>query len=153
MKSWAAAVVVILLPAVVTAQDVPPRIPPGEDRTVVVSSGDRAPFTGVLLDTDTSIRHLHRLEWYEFRLELERTSHEAALVALRESYARERTALDASFGREIEGLRLDLREQAAAAVEASAPPEFWETSPFGFIMGVVLSAVLAGAAIAIGVAL
>jgi hypothetical protein len=149
MKSWAALLlVVVLLPRVAAAQDipVPPDIPPGEDVTVGLELGRPAPFRGVLIDVDTSIRQIHRLEWYEFRLRLEIESGLALRTALEESYRRELEGVRSSYEREIEGLRADLREQAATMAAALQPDPFWETPGFGFIMGVLLSAVLVGVA-------
>jgi hypothetical protein len=97
----------------------------------------------VLLDVDTSIRHIHRLEWYEMRLRMEHDTAEAARTAIVESYSRELAAVRTSYDREIAGLRDDLREQAEAFSAAMSPPPFWETGTFGFAMGVLVSMVLA----------
>lgn len=144
MTSWAL-VLVLLLPRSLEAQDLsPPDVPPGEDVTEGLEVGERAPFRGVLLDVDTSIRHIHRIEWLEFRLRLEHDTSSAARVALTESYDRELTLVRASYDREIEGLRTDLREQAATFARALEPEPFWETGTFGFAMGVLVSMIIAG---------
>ena len=154
MSSWAVTVAVLLLPAVVAAQDLDvPRIPPGDDRTVALEANERAPYAGVLLDADTSIRHVHRMEWLEFRLTLERDAHAAALIGIESSYERQLHTLSESYEREIAGLREDLREQAAATAEALAPPEVWETSTFSFMLGLVVSCVLAVVGVALAVSL
>lgn len=144
MKSWVVMAVIFLLHAPVAAQDSPPRIPPGEDVTAALERGAPAPYRGVLLDVDTSIRHIHAMEWLQYRLTLERDTHAAAMIAIEGSYERQLTASSASYEREIEGLRADLLEEAALLQQASQPDPFWETPGFGFVMGVLLSAVLVG---------
>lgn len=145
--SWAVLCTVLLLATRVAAQDVrAPAEPPGDDVMTDLAVGARAPYAGILLDTDTAIRWRNYMTWYRAELALTLRERDAASTIVEESHARELEALRLSYTREIDGLRADLREQATAFAAANQPPEFWQTGSFGFAMGVVVSVLLVGAA-------
>lgn len=104
--------------------------------------GDKAPFDGRLLDTETAARWVAVRVWYQKQLKLDadalrdvmRKQHTAA-VALRVSDT-------ASYKREIMGLRQDLRDQAKAFTRAKKVP-FYKTWAFGLVCGIVLSGAIA----------
>lgn len=126
--------------APVSAQLEPPDIPPGEDHIEALSAGSLAPFDGQLLETDTAIRWANRLRWYRHELQLQTELHAEALVAVQDSREAAIRIVEASYSREIEGLRQDLRDQAETFVKAKRP--FVRTGAFGFIVGVVSAGVL-----------
>lgn len=141
----------LLLAAPGAAQEVPqpPDIPPGEDRIESLALRAPAPFAGMLLDTDTAIRWTHRLEWYRAELQLQLRTSASLLAAERSSHETQLRLVAESFGREIEGLRNDLREQAARyeaeLARLRAPEPFWESWGFAFGMGVLVTGVVVAA--------
>lgn len=126
---------------------VPPAMPPGDDNIVSMQTGDRAQHAGMLLDTDTSIRWLNRLTWWHetFRLHLQ---HDVEIqAAMAASHQRELDQQAASFGREIDGLRTDLRDAVTryeTELAARRNPPFFETWGFAFGMGGLAVAVVVG---------
>lgn len=127
----------------VAAQDVPepPQIPPGEDRIEHVQRGVRAPYEGMLLDMDTAIRWTNQLRWWPETFQLRLLEQQELLEAERNSFRLRLNILDESRTREIEGLRVDLREQAETYERRIArleDPPFWQTGWFGFVCGVVV---------------
>jgi hypothetical protein len=123
----------------------PPDLPPGEDRIEHLTLRAPAPFEGMLLDMDTSLRWTFALEWYRHELGLTIRTHRRELAALDASHERELTIVRESYEREIEGLRGDLRDQATTFAQAQAHEHPWyDTFVFGSIVGVVLSGVLVG---------
>jgi hypothetical protein len=120
----------------------PPVMPPGEDVITELAPGDRAPHEGMLLDTDTAIRWTFRLEWYRNELGLTLRAHRRELAAIEGSAERRLRLQEESYLREIEGLRGDLRAQAAAFATAQGQP-WYDTFLFGSIVGVVFTVVLA----------
>lgn len=149
-----AALLALLLPVGAQAQETAlesllrapltaPAIPPGEDRMVALDQGDRAPFTGILLDTDTAIRWTNALRWWPdaFRLRMDSVS---SAVSLIEQYGDQRLRItEESRQREIDGLRQDLRTQAQQAAQAAERP-WYTTFTFGLVVGVVVAGVLVG---------
>lgn len=140
-----------LLPSPASAQEGAPvpegdvDVPPGEDRIVVAREGTPAPFTGQLFDQPTALRWGNRIVRYRMRIRLL----EQELTVTRDAYEAsitERLRLQSeSYGREIEGLRTDLRDQAARYESELAQhrnPPFYETWGFAFGMGVLLTAVV-----------
>lgn len=125
------------------AADTPPDLPPGDDTIEAVSQGEAAPFQGMLLNTDTAIRWTNRLLWYRQALRLRSEHFDDAVVMIQGSHARELGLIEGSYGREIEGLRQDLRDQAAAFAQ-SQDPAFYETWGFALALGVVLAGTLVG---------
>lgn len=125
----------------------PPDLPPGEDRIEAVAAGVRAPFDGMLLDTDTAIRWTNRLLWWRETFQLRLHEHAAVLEALRRSHDTELTVVRESYEREIVGLREDLRASTlryeAELAERRNPP-FWETWGFAFGMGALAMGVIVG---------
>lgn len=140
-------------PEVVLAQDepveapVPPDEPPGDDRIQPLSARQAAPFDGQLLDTDTAIRWTHRLEWYYDELHLAYRLRATLLAAERRSHEIELRLTTESMQREIEGLRQDLRDQAATAAQALAQARehpWYDTFVFGFVVGVLAVGLVMG---------
>lgn len=134
-------------------QDVPevPAIPEGPDRIESLPEGQRAPYTGMLLDTDTAIRWTNALRWwpeaFRLRVQLLGAIHEETVA----SYERRLTLVEESYTREIEGLRQDVRDVSQRLADAMTR-EWYETVGFGVVVGVVISAVIValGGGLAIG---
>ena len=149
-----ALLVVLALPGAVQAQDeatdalVAPDVPPGEDRIEHLALRAPAPFEGMLLDMDTSIRWTHRMEWYRAELELQVRTRVSLLTAERRSHETELTLTRESYEREIDGLRTDIRAQATRYEEEltrlRAPEPFWESWGFAFGMGVLVTGIIVG---------
>lgn len=131
----------VLATSRVYGQDVPPDIPPGNDVIQPLSRGQAAPFQGMLLDTDTSIRWANRIRWYQGHTELLRLLQTELQVATSQHQARELQILERSYDREIDGLRDDLRKQAEVFARQSDPP-FYRTFSFGLVVGLTGSAIL-----------
>ena len=148
MKNVALAAVLWLLPVSVAAQDLsPPDLPPGEDRIEAMAAGSRAPFDGMLLDTDTSIRWLNRLRWWRETFQLRLRQNEEILDALRRSHSTELGVVRSSYEREISGLRdtaRDLMLNYEQQLQRYRNPPFYETWGFAFGMGVVVVSVVVG---------
>lgn len=158
MRLLGAVLFVLLLPLTAAGQvaasttpavDVPtpPSIPPGDDVIVATHVGDRATIAGMLLDTDTSVRWLNRLTWWRetFRLHLEHDIESTA--AVQHSHELELTLVQASYTRELEGLRTDLHDTVARYETELAQrrnPPFFETWGFAFGMGALAVAVVGG---------
>lgn len=154
--SWTALGLVLALwtlPEAVRAQDdaeepvVAPDVPPGDDVIEHLALRAPAPFEGMLLDMDTSIRWTHRIEWYRAELLVQHRTRISLLAAERHSHEVELTLTRESYEREITGLRTDLREQAAAAAQALAQARehpWYDTFSFGLTIGVLASALLVG---------
>lgn len=139
--------VILCLPNVVGAQD----IPPGEDRIVVVREGQSAPYSGHLFDTDTAMRWGYRLQELRTQLRLTNTYWEQREVAVRETHAREIETLTRSWATQEAGLRQDLRDQSSRYEtrirELSGDPPWYRTMTFGLILGFVGTLVLLGLSI------
>lgn len=148
MKTILLAVALWLLPIAVVAQDVsPPDIPPGEDRIEALTSGERAPFTGMLLETDTAIRWTNRLRWWRETFQLRLREQGEILDALRRSHDTEIDVIRESYEREILGLRNNARELVInyeQQLQRYRNPPFYETWGFAFGMGVVVVGVIVG---------
>lgn len=143
-------VVALLLSAAPTlAQEAPqpPDLPPGEDRIESVSQGRIAPFSGMLLDTDTAIRWTNRLTWWRETFSLRLRQQAEILDALRASHQTELEIVRASAVREIEGLRTDLRTSTERYEEMLAHEReqpFYETWGFAFGLGALAMGVVVG---------
>jgi hypothetical protein len=150
MRTVLLAAVLWLFTGAAAAQDdspTPPEIPPGADRIESVSAGRAAPFTGMLLDTDTAIRWTNRLRWWReaFRLQVRedleildatRRSHELEIVVIRDSYTRE-----------IDGLRETARQLVLnyeQQLQRYRNPPFYEQWGFAFGMGVLVVGAIVG---------
>lgn len=137
-----------LVPVSVAAQDInPPDIPPGEDRIEALTSGERAPFTGMLLETDTAIRWTNRLRWWRETFQLRLREQDEILNALRRSHGTEIDIIRQSYEREILGLRDTARELVVnyeQQLQRYRNPPFYETWGFAFGMGVVVVSVVVG---------
>jgi hypothetical protein len=125
---------------------VAPNVPPGDDRIEHLTLRAPAPYEGMLLDLDTSIRWTHRLEWYRAELELQVRTRVSLLDAERRSHETELTLVRESYDREVEGLRADIREQATRYEEElarlRAPEPFWESWGFAFGVGVLVTGIV-----------
>lgn len=125
----------------------PPDLPPGEDRITALQEGARAPHAGMLLDTDTSIRWLNRLEWWPTRYRLHLSESEAVLAAVRRSHELELGIVRDSYTREITGLREDLIAAVRRYEEELGRlrnPPVWEQWGFAFGMGILVTGVVVG---------
>lgn len=109
---------------------------PPDAKLVPLDAGARAPYEGVLLDTATSARWVARLVWYKKQLKIDANSLRGAMQKQAIYYQKLDAAHAASCGREILGLRTDLREQAASFERAKKVP-FYKTWTFGMITGLV----------------
>jgi hypothetical protein len=123
----------------------PPEIPPGSDVITPMTQGDRAPYTGMLLNTDTAIRWTMRLSWFRNELRLTLDGHTREIEAIQASHDRELARIRESYEREVTGLRADLREQATTFSRSQEQPWF-NTFTFGLIVGLVGAGLLVGAA-------
>lgn len=153
MRAVLLALLLWACPAVVAAQEGAPApegdvdVPPGENVIIVLQEGARAPFSGQLFDPATATRFGNRITRYRMQIRLLteelRTCHEersaSTDVQLR--------IVEESYAREIEGLRTDIREQAARYEGELANfrnPPFYETWGFAFGMGVLATGVVVG---------
>ncbi len=151
MRYSALFLLVLLWPSVAAAQDVPspPDLPPGADRITRADEGSRAPYAGMLLDTDTAIRWTNKLRWWPdaFRFHL---AQDAEMLASRDrSHATELRIVQESLGREVTGLRTDLREAVVryeGELARYRDPPFWQTWSFAFGMGALALGVIVGVA-------
>lgn len=154
MRALLAVAFLALAPAASLAQDVEadlpraPDVPLGDDAMEALSAGDRAPYEGILLSTDTAIRWTNRISWYRHELRLTIDEWTARELATAASHERELTLVRESYTREIDGLREDLRAAVeryeAQLAEARRDPPFYETWGFAFGMGVLVTGVLVG---------
>lgn len=125
----------------------PPDLPPGEDRIESVSQGRPAPFTGMVLDTDTAIRWTNRLIWWRETFQLRLREHSQIMEALRASHARELELVQQSYTREVTGLREDLRvstERYEQELARYRDPPFYEQWGFAFGMGALAMGLVVG---------
>ena len=130
-----------------SAQEVPspPSLPPGEDVITTLFEGGRAPHAGMLLSTDTAIRWTNRLTWWPeaFRLHLaEDAERHAATLSSHENQLR---IVNASYEREIDGLRTNLRDAVAryeGELARFRDPPFYETWAFAFGVGVLVPGIV-----------
>lgn len=148
-RFWALVTFLVLFAAPAGAQELvlPPDLPPGEDRIEALSAGGRAPFDGMLLDTDTAIRWTNRLLWWRETFQLRLREHGAILEALRGSHVTEMTLTRESYEREITALRESLRSSTLRYEQELAErrnPPFWETWGFAFGMGALAMGVVVG---------
>jgi len=126
---------------------VAPDVPPGDDVIEHLALRAPAPVEGMLLDMDTSIRWTHRIEWYRQELQLQYRLRASLLDAERRSHATELSLTTTSMQREIDGLRQDLRDQAATAAQQLAQARehpWYDTFVFGFVMGVLAVGLVVG---------
>lgn len=149
MKALPLVFLTMLIAAPIQAQEAvsPPDLPPGEDRIESVSQGRLAPFTGMLLDTDTAIRWTNRMIWWRETFQLRLREHTQILDALRSSHTRELTLMQESYGREVTGLREDLRastERYEQELARYRDPPFYEQWGFAFGMGALAMGIVVG---------
>lgn len=130
------------------AQDMdPPSIPPGDDVIEPLAARQPAPMSGMLLDTNTSIRWANRLVWYREALRL-RISEQARVVeALTASCTTRLQLVEDSRAREIDGLRADVRAAVSRYEQELTRyrnPPFYEEWGFAFAVGVLAAGLLVG---------
>lgn len=144
---------IVGLPAIAHGQEVPtpPDVPPGRDRIEIIHIGDRSPVQGMVFDTDTSIRWTNKLRWWPETYRLHLQADLESQAAVQRSHNAELSILTNSYTREIQGLRNDIRSQAAqyetALAQLRTSPPFYKTWWFAFGMGVLVSSVLTGVVI------
>lgn len=135
------------LPARAQTAPTAPSIPPGEDRIEHLRLSAPAPYEGMILDMDTSIRWTNRLRWYQYQLQLQVDQQSVMLNQSEESCQRRLHLIEESYSREVTGLRSDLRDQAhryEAALAAARHQEWYESWGFAFVLGAVLAGALLG---------
>ncbi len=120
-----------------------PAIPEGVDRIESVTQGQPAPFSGMLLDTDTSIRWVNALRWWPMTFENHGQLFLAIFDEAEASYERRLSLIEDSYGREITGLRENVRDISQQLAD-SLTREFHETVEFGVLLGVIISMVIVG---------
>jgi len=101
----------------------------------------------MLLDLETSIRWTNRLTWWQQTYELRLRTDAEVLEATRASHATELRLVTESFGREIEQLRVSLREAVLryeAELARYRSPPFYETWSFAFGVGALLMGAVVG---------
>jgi hypothetical protein len=157
--NWKAFIVVLLLPSLVGAQELPnvphfqlEPIPPGPDRFTAVQKDEAVPFSGQLFDPATALRWANYLEQYRVGVQLcEKTSEK--LRVLDEQYWASvvRAEVDAS-----EEVKTDLRSRLKKVEEENAKLQgklekgqpWYNTRGFGIVVGVVgTSALVFGGAV------
>lgn len=126
----------------------PPRTPEGDDRIVLVRRGEPAPFDGRLFDTDTAIRWTLRLEWYDREVTRQYQLRLDSIAVTEANYQLRLDLVEDSYGREIAGLREDLRAVADDLAEAS-DPGFFRSARGGFILGVLACVLVAAAGLGV----
>lgn len=156
---WLLLLVLWLSPALVLAQEPispdpsPPieAIPAGEDIIVPLSKGHIAPFGGQLYDPLTALRWANWLQQYKYRLEWD-VSKEKKICAVEKTYRDDLLKAEEARAQKVEDdlvERLGRSEQARLAAEEEARNPPWYTSwTFGVAVGVVVTAVVFGVAVA-----
>lgn len=149
MRASCITLAILLLPFTAQAQERtrPPDLPPGEDRIEAVSARGVAPFTGMLLETDTAIRWTNRLRWWQETFDLRIRQNAEVLAAVQQSHVTEISVLRGSYEREIDGLRADIRRTVALyerQLERYRDPPFYKEWGFAFGVGVVLVGAIVG---------
>lgn len=122
-------------------------VPAGENVIVVLPEGGRAPFAGQLFDSATALRWGNRIVRYRMRIQLLTEELQICREESEESAVTQLRIAEESYSREIDGLRTDLREQAAryeAELARFRDPPFYETWGFGFGMGVLATGIVVG---------
>jgi hypothetical protein len=155
---------IVLIPATTSAQDVVPRrlqalqevpeapvIPPGSDEIQPLARGDRAPFSGMLLSTDTAIRWTNALRWWPEVFRLRVSEFGDVVEAVEASQQHRLRIVESSYQREIQGLRTDLRQTTERLARAHSRP-WYDTVAFGLVVGVVVAVLLGGVAAGLAIA-
>lgn len=120
-------------------------LPPGPDTIETMAPRQPAPYAGMLLSTDTAIRWTNALRWWPETFQLRMAHLEAVFTTTLESADRRRVIEVESLGREISGLRNDIRIQARRYERELAilrDPPFRQTRAFGFVSGFTLAVLL-----------
>jgi hypothetical protein len=149
VRAFVAVLVALLYTSSAVADDLPDWVlrighekPPafllGEDEIEYVVQGAPAPFEGMVLDLTTATRWTLRADWQQKQLELNADTLRAVMRRELEAKDEHLALVEASYKREIKGLREDLREQAKLFAKAQKPP-FYRTAAFGFAMGILVS--------------
>jgi hypothetical protein len=151
VRALSVLLVVLLIAAPVQAQEGAPvpegdvDVPTGPDVIVVAREGVAAPFTGQLFDQATALRWGNRLVRYRMRIHLLEEELNMTRAAYDASIAQRLDLQAQSYGREIDGLRTDLRDQATRYESELARyrnQPFWESWGFAFGMGALVVAIV-----------
>ena len=151
--NWKAFLIVLLLPAVVLAQQPAPTssvshppvetIPPGDDKIATLRKGEDAPYDGQLFSVDTSIRWANWLQQYKYRLIWD-VELEQKICGEEKGYRDSLLTIEKERAEKVEvSLREALRrseQERLEAEEAARNPAWYSTMEFGVVVGAVSTA-------------
>jgi hypothetical protein len=155
--NWRVFLLIFLFPAFLSAQvpELPPvprfeltPVPSGDDNIVVLTKGEKAPFSGQLYDPATALRWANYMEQYRLQLDLCYTS-ARRLQSNERDYWQGLLEIEESAHKEI---RLDLQTRLERVEKKSAElegelrkgPPWYNTRTFGIIVGAVGAATVFG---------
>lgn len=113
-------------------------IPPGDDKIVVVTQGQPAPFTGQLFDNNTAVRWGNWLQQYKFRLTLD-VDTQKKLDSIQLDLLTKKLELEREQYRQVTS---DYQIQVATLQEELRNPPWYKSPWFGFGCGIVASVAL-----------
>lgn len=164
---WRALIAVVLIPAQVMAQELaepeeepkrvqpadvkldPPlqAIPAGEDKIVALGSGEAAPFSGQLFETNTAIRWGMWLQQWKLRYKTDMAMQLNTCAVEADHQATIATIEQERLLTINEDLTERLKESETERLEAEArvrDPGFWSSNGFYFGLGVVTTGAVVG---------
>lgn len=146
--NWRVLVCASLLPALVSAQEVPQlavvTYPPGEDKIVVLRKGDPAPFVGQLFDEDTALRWALWLKQYKGRYALDMQAAQDSCKAKLDYSAQVAKIVSDRDQAVSADLMKRLKDSEVARLQLENDvnhPTFFKEPAFWFGVGVVMSLV------------
>jgi hypothetical protein len=116
-------------------------VPPGDDKIVVVTQGQPAPFTGQLFDNNTALRWGNWLQQYKFRLTLD-VDTQKKLDQIQIDLLAGKLQFERDQYKVVTG---DYQVQVATLQEELRNPPWYKSPWFGFGCGIVASVVLVSA--------
>lgn len=141
---YALVTLMLLLCGRVAAQEIE-TLPPGEDTIVSVTKGQAAPFNGQLFDTNTALRWGFWLQQYKVHLKLDvdtalktcavNSAHDAQVFTIQLQTA---TAVE----KDLRDRLLQSEKARLTAEEEARNPPWYRSREFGFITGIVGSAIV-----------
>jgi hypothetical protein len=153
--SWRVFLFVLLFPAFVYAQALPPvpqyklePIPPGEDNIVPLPKDAKAPFSGQLYSPDTALRWANFLEQYKLQLQLCHSTY-GELRQYEKGYWTTVLSIEEKSHREI---RIDLQTRLASVEKKNSElegelrkgPPWYNSLGFGIALGAAGTLVFVG---------